>query len=176
MMKTLAFILNLVGLVLAISASLIKGEKMKKTLLLILLGNLLVAISYLISGVGINGAASGILACIQIAINYVFESKNKPIPKWLIAIYVVLFIAVNIWVGGIAIPTIFAILACLAFIASIVQKNGKSFRACVIINTVFWIIYDIFVFSVNGLITHCSILVMNIIGVLMHDLKIKKKN
>ena len=174
-METAAFILNLIGLFLSILASLIKGEKMKKTLFLILLGNLLVAIGFLLSGVGINGAASGILACVQVAINYVFESKNKPIPKWLIAIYAVLFIAVNIWVGGIAISTVFAILACMAFVASIVQKNGKSFRACAIINTVFWLIYDLIVFSVNGLITHGTILVMNIIGVLIHDLKIKKK-
>lgn len=174
-MKELAFILNLLGLAATLAASLIKGEKMKKVLVLVLIGNALVAIGYLCSGTGINGAASGLLACVQTLINFIFDAKNKPIPKWLIGIYIASFIAVNILVGGLTVATLLASLACIAFIVSILQKSGKNFRICAIVNTVIWISYDIFTGSYSALITHGTILAVNVVGFLIHDLNKKKR-
>ena len=99
-MEILSYILSLSGLASMILASLIKGEKMKKILFFVFCGNVLVATSYLVGGSGFNGAASCYIGGIQAIINYFFDSKNKPLPKWLIAIYCVAFIACNLAVGG----------------------------------------------------------------------------
>ena len=170
-MKTLAFIVNLIGLFSVIIASLLKGNKMAKTLILLWIGNFLVSMGYLLSGTGVAGAASGILACIQITVNYVFELKHRSLPKWLVAVYMISFAAVNIVLEGIAFSTALAILACFCFVLSILQKNGKNYRRCGIANTFIWSIYDIVTHSYNALITHSVLFVINIIGVFIHDLK-----
>ena len=174
-MKELAFALNLLGLAFVIVSSLIKGEKITKILILVLFGNALVAVGYLCDGRGINGAASGLLACVQIFINFLFQRKDKPIPKWLIGIYALSFIVVNLLVSGFSFPTVLAILACMSFIITILQGNGKNYRICGIINTLIWIVYDIITASYPALITHGTILVVTIAGVLIHDLKKKKE-
>ena len=173
-MRELAFILNIIGLAFCIFSSLIKGEKITKILILVLIGNMLVALGYICDGSGINGAASGILACVQIFINFLFQRKNKPIPIWLIGIYALSFIVVNLIVSGISFPTVLSILACMAFIMTILQKNGKNYRICGIINTVIWIVYDLVTASYPALITHGTILAVTVVGVLIHDLKRKK--
>ena len=173
-MKELAFILNILGLAFILVSSLIKGEKITKILILILFGNALVAIGYLCAGTGINGAASGFLACVQISINFILQKKGKPIPKWLIGIYAFSFIVINLVVSKISISAVIAILACMTFIASILQKSGKNYRLCVIANTIIWIVYDLITESFPALITHGSIFIVNIIGTLIHDIKKKK--
>ena len=174
-MKTLAVIANLIATSLAIIASLSKGNKMKHILALVMFSNLLVVVGYILSGTGINGAISGILACTQTLINYFFEAKGKPVPKALIAVYILSFIVVNLVVGGISFYTFIAILACIAFIASILQKNGKNYRICAIANTVLWVAYDLLTRTYSAIITHGTLLCVSLIGFLVHDIKKQKK-
>ncbi len=174
-MKRLAVIANLIGLALVITASLSKGSKIKTILALVLFGNLFVSAGYILSGTGINGAASGILACVQTLINYFFEAKGKPVPKTLIAIYILSFVAVNLVVGGVNFYTFLAILACIAFIASILQKNGKNYRICAIANTVLWIAYDLLTHTYSAIITHGTLLCVSLVGFFVHDIKKQQK-
>ena len=173
-MQTLAFISNLVGLGAVIIASLIKGNKITKTLLLLWIGNFLVSAGYILSGTGIAGAASGILACVQISINFLFERKNHPVPIWLIGIYMLCFAAMNLAIEGIAVSTALATLACFAFVISILQKSGKNYRICGIVNTVLWSTYDLITHSYNALLTHATLLGVNIFGFIIHDVRKKK--
>ena len=172
-MQTLAFIINILGLGLAITASLIKGKKIGTILLLVLLSNSLIAIGYLISGTGINGAASCLLACAQTFINYFFEAKSKPLPKALSGIYLMSFIVVNIAVGGMSIATVLAILACASFVASISQKNGKNYRLCAMTNCIFWLVYDLITASYSATITHGTLLAVSAAGFIIHDIRKK---
>lgn len=87
-MTTLSYIVSLLGLSFMILASLIKGERMKTILFLVFCSNLLVGTSYLLKGSGINGAAALYLGAAQTLINYFYQSKGNPIPKWLIMCYV----------------------------------------------------------------------------------------
>ena len=173
-MQTLALIANLLGLGLAITASLIKGKKIGMILVFVLFSNFMIASGYLLAGTGMNGAASCLLACVQVIINSVFESKNKPISKWLIGIYLLSFIVVNILVGSLGIATVIAILACSAFVASISQKNGKGYRICTIANCILWLTYDILTTSYSAIITHGVLLAVSVAGLLMHDIKKNK--
>ena len=173
-MQQLSLIANLLGLALVIMASLSKGSKIKTILILVILGNFSIAMGYILGGTGINGAVSCLLGCTQALINYFFESKGKPVPKFLIGIYALSFIVINILVGGLNFYTFLAILACLAFIASILQKNGRNYRLCAIANTLIWIIYDILTHSYTAIVTHGTLLVVSVVGLLVHDLKKKE--
>ncbi len=173
-MQILSYILSGLGLVSMICASLVKGEKMKQILLLVFCGNFLVATSYLLNGSGINGAASCYLGSVQAIINYFFDSKNKPLPKWLIALYALSFVAINLWVGGISFLCILAIVATLTFIMGILQKNGAKYRFWTMANLVLWCTYDFLSRAYSGLLTHVPLLIFNTVGMMIHDRKKKE--
>lgn len=173
-MQILSYMLSILGLISMISASLIKGKSMKTILILVCCANILVALGYLFGGSGINGAASCLLGGIQSVTNYFFESKNKAVPRWLIAIYAVAFISVNLAVGGFSLTVLLAIVACLSFIMSIGQKNGTKYRFWITVNTCLWCIYDIVTKSYGALASHIPLLLFTIMGIIIHDRKKKE--
>lgn len=154
-----------------ITATLLKGESMKKILFLVFCGNVLVATSYLVGGSGINGAASCYVGSIQAIINYFFDSRCKARPKWLIAMYAISFIGVNLAVGGIKPLTFLAITACMVFILSIGQKNGARYRRCTILNNFIWCVYAVLSGSYGALATHIPIIIFSVTGMIIHDRK-----
>ena len=158
-----------------ITASLIKGEKMKKTLFFVFCANALIATSYLVGGSGLNGAASCYIGAIQSIINYFFDSKNKPLPKWLIVIYCMAFIVCNLIVGGFNPLGILAIVASLTFVMCIGQSSGAKYRFWTLFNITLWGVYDILSESYSALITHIVLLVFTIVGMIVHDRKKKVK-
>lgn len=171
-MAVLSYVLSLMGLISMILASLIKGERIKSILFLVFCGNALVATSYLIDGSGINGAAACYLGALQTLINYIFDSKNKPLPKWLIVIYALAIIVLNIWVaGGISSLGVLVIVASLTFIFCIGQKNGAKYRFWTLVNMLLWCTYDILSGSYSVLITHITLLVFTVAGMIIHDRK-----
>lgn len=172
-MEILSYVLSLLGLASMIIASLIKGEKMKKILFFVFCGNVLVATSYLVGGSGFNGAASCYIGGIQAIINYFFDSKNKPLPKWLVAVYALAFVVCNLVVGGFEPIVILAIVASLTFVMCIGQTSGAKYRFWTIINIGLWCLYDILSKSYSALITHVVLLVFTIVGMIVHDKKTK---
>lgn len=175
-MQILSYVLSLLGLICIISASLIKGARMKSILFLVFGANVLIATSYLVDGSGINGAAACYLGGVQALVNYFFDSKNKPIPKWLIAVYAVSFIAVNIWVsGGITAAGTLATLACLVFVLCIGQESGRKYRFWNFVNIAIWCIYDIFTGSYSVLVSHGTQLAFAVVGIFINDRKNKVK-
>ena len=174
-MDVLAVLLNLLGVALAMTSSLWKKATMKQILLLICGANLLIATSYLFQGEGINGAVSCYLAFVMAIVNYLFQSKNKPIPKWLIGIYALSFIAVNLVSNGFNLYTLLAVTAALFFVASLLQSGGKGYRFCSIFNMAIWSTYDILVGAYAALLTHSILLIVNLAGMLLYDLKKKKE-
>lgn len=174
-METLAFILNLIGLGSIILSTFVPGGRMKAILLLCALGNLLVAISYLLSGTGINGAASCFLGAAQTVTNFFFHLKSKSVPKWLIGIYLLSFIAVNLWVGGFSGYTLLAVAACTSFILAILQENGTRYRLLSLLNAAIWSTYDILTTSYNGLITHATLFTLTLVSFILLDVIRKAK-
>ena len=135
-MEVLSFVLNALGLGCAVLATIIKGEKMKQVLALVFMANLLVGTSYLFMGDGINGVVSNYIATVQTVISYMYESKGKTVPKWIVGLYALSFVAVNVifdvMLHKLSIFTVLAIIACMTFILGILQKNGKEVQYAVI--------------------------------------------
>ena len=187
-METLAFIFSTLGLIAMLTSSLIKGKNMKKILILVFLSNAFVAISYLLGGSGFNGAASCLLGALFSIVNYFFDAKEKPIPKWLAAFYGLSFVAVNVFVSFNSIVSfgdtvsidykalilcILAILGTLAFVMCIGQKNGAKYRFWTVMNMMMWCIYDLISGNIQVLITHVIQLSFAVIGMIIHDRKNK---
>lgn len=173
-MALLSYLLSVAGLVSSIVASLVRGKNMRLILFLIFLGNVLVGTSYLCDGKGINGAAALYLGAVQSIINYFFDSKNKRLPKWLIAIYVVAIIVLNIWVAkGVTALGVLVIVASLSFIMGIIQTSGSKYRFWTFVNMILWITYDILSQTYGALTSHVSLFVFTVAGMIIHD---KKRN
>ena len=156
-----------------ICASLIKGAQIKKTLFFAFCGNFLVATSYLMDS-GINGAVSCYLGAAQSIINYFFAKAKKSVPYWLNILYALSFILVNLIVAkSFSYLVLLAIIASLIYVLCIGQKNGKAYRFWVLVNMILWCTYDVLSKSFAALITHISLLVFTIVGMLIHDFKKK---
>lgn len=169
-MLMLSYVLSLSGLVSMITASLVKGEKMKTTLALVFCGNALVGTSYLFDGSGINGAAALYLGAVQTLINYFYESKQKPIPKLLIVCHALSIVILNIVVSGkvTALGTL-VIVASLTFIFCIGQKNGAGYRFWTIVNMLLWCLYDVLAGVYSALLTHGALFVFTVVGMIIYD-------
>ena len=173
-MEVLSYILSIAGLICIIAASLVKGKNMKTILFLVFMANVLVATGYLVGGSGINGAISCYIGSAQTIINYFFECKGKPIPKWLVAIYCLAFVVVNIVIGGINLLCLLAIIASLTFVMCIGQKSGAKYRFWTIVNMLLWCSYDVASKSFGTLIgTHIPQLAFTVVGMVIHDRKKK---
>ena len=170
-MEILAFVLSTLGTVCICIPPLLKGKNMKLILLLIFSTNVLLATSYFLTG-AYNGAATCCIGAVQTIVNYFFERKNKPIPRWLIAVYAVAFTVANLLVFA-KLTDVIALLAAGAFILAICQKNGKQYRVWTLVNTLLWLVYDGVNRSYGPLTTHGILLITILFGMVMHD---RKKN
>lgn len=144
---------------------------MKLILILICLANLFVGVSYLLTH-AYTGAVTCFVGGTQTIINYFFERKNKKLPGWLITLYAITFVTVNLLVFQ-AWVDILALLASLVFILCICQKSGAKYRRCSFLNTSLWIVYDCISMSYGPLLTHGIQLSFVISGMILHD---RRKN
>lgn len=173
-MEIISYILSGISLALLIGASLIKGTRINLILLFVFTANILIAVNYFITD-GINGAATCFVGAILTIINYSFGCKNKKVPIWLGIVYSIVFIGINIFVsGGISLLVIFVIIAALAFVMSITQENGKTFRFWTIINALAWCIYDVLAKVYAPLLQHIAHFLFTVVGMVIHDFRDKK--
>lgn len=167
----MSYVLSLSALVIGTLPSLLKGKNMKLILLLLCIGNLLVTISYFIDG-GVNGAAASIMGVICTLINFILETKNKPVPKWLVAFYIAVSFVINLYVSkGIDIYMLLVTGCAVAFHISTTRKNGKDYRFWILFNLLLWCVYDFISASYSVLITHGIQFVINVFGMVWHDRK-----
>ena len=146
-------------------------KKMQTILIFNFLGNLLVGISYLLIG-GYSGAGICAVACGQVFVNYFFDVKEKKVPSWLIAIYAIAFLSVNLstffhWYDG------FSLVAAMLFVLSVAQSNAKNYRLLYAANSLVWIFYDIFAAAYGNLATHGILLLSTFLAMWMRDKKKK---
>lgn len=172
-MQTFAYILNVLGTGSMVAALLSPSKRIKLILFLSFLGNFFVATGYLAGGSGINGAISCYAGAAMSIVNFAFQSKQKPIPKWLLAVYALVFAGLNLasgfsWLG------VLAIVACMFFVLSIAQDNGAAYRICTLANVILWCSYDVLSKSYAGLIPHVVMLVFTLVGMLVQDRKAKQ--
>ena len=171
-MQLISIILSLLGLMACIIASLLKGNEIKKNLFFLFTGNILVGISYLLTGLGINGAISSFIGGAQAITSCFFSAKKKPRPVWLIVDYALLFVGINLMAIESAVG-ILAVLASLCFVGSVSAKNGRVYRMWQALNSAIWIGYDFLTCSYGPLTNHIVLLVITLVGFFINDIKLK---
>lgn len=169
-MQLISFILSTLGLAACVTASMLKGDEIKKNLFFVFTGNVLVGASYLFTSLGINGAVSSFIGGAQAITSYFFSAKKKPLPVWLIAVYALLFLGINLATLESAIG-ILAILASLCFVGCVSAKSGKVYRIWQALNNVLWIGYDLLTCSYGPLVTHSVLLGFTLLGTWLNDRK-----
>ena len=83
-MPMISYILSIIATVLGLLEPF--GKNMRIILLFNFTGNFLVGVNYFLTQ-SLSGAGICAVACVQVIINYFFDSKNKKVPKWLICVY-----------------------------------------------------------------------------------------
>lgn len=165
------YILSAFGFVSMVAASLVKGKHMKLILFLSCVGNLLLGASYHVGGSGINGAVANYAGSIMCLVTYIFDSRQKKTPLWLLCIYMLIMVAINLAVGGIHLLSILVIAAGGAFTMGIVQPNGAKYRFWILVNLSLWCFYDILSASYAVLPVHIVQLGFTVAGMLIYDRK-----
>lgn len=134
-------------------------SKKMKTVLLISLGvNLLFGLSYLLVG-SYSGCITCATACVQLIINYTYNVRCKRLPWWLIAIYCLSFVMVNLfafehWYD------VLAILASVSFALSISQTRTFVYRLLALLKYLLWVSYDLASASYGPLFSHIMLSVL----------------
>lgn len=149
------------------------SKKMQTVLVFNFLGNFLVGASYLLVS-SLSGGLICFVACVQVIINYIFATKGKKVPGWLVAIYAVAFLSVNMasfahWYD------VLSLLAALCFVLSVAQPDPKYYRLFFITNSSLWIVYDALAGAYGNLFTHVALFIATFIAIFVRDVKNKKK-
>ena len=158
---TLSFIATVLGLIEPFN------KKMSAILIFNFAGNLLVAVSYLLVG-GISGAGICFVACAQVVINYIFDLKGKKVPYWLVGVYLIAFLSVNLltfayWYD------VFSLTASVLFVLSVAQSNAKYYRILYFLNSTVWVLYDCLAGAYGNLSTHVVLFIATLISIIVRD-------
>lgn len=143
----------------AANVSSMQFKKRKQILIALLFLNLFSALNFVFLGTWSSTYIS-FFAVAEMIINYLFERKNKPVPKLLVALYIV----INILLGMLTftgpldiVPIICAIIFCI----TILLKDEQQIRFAMLINQCFWLVYDLsvgaYMFAVSNVLTIISI-------------------
>ena len=167
----IAQVFGFLGIVANVSS--MQFKRRKQILVALLFLNLFSALNFVFLGTWSSTYIS-FFAVLEMIINYLFERKKKPVPKVLVAIYIL----INILLGMLTftgpldiVPIICAIIFCI----TILLKNEQHIRLAMFINQCFWLVYDVsvgaYMFAVSNVLTMISIS----IAIYRYNRKPKKK-
>ena len=170
-MEKISYFLSLIATILGLCEPF--GKNMRTILVFNFMGNLLVGISYLLVS-GFSGAAICFVACAQVVTNYIFEVRWKKLPKLMVFISIVLFVAINmitfkVWYD------ILALMAAIIFVLSVSQSKEKYYRILYFMNSTVWVLYDFLAGAYGNLVTHIVLFVATFLAIVLHDIKGKNK-
>ncbi|MBQ7036290.1 MAG: YgjV family protein [Clostridia bacterium] len=166
-MTMVSYILSIIATVLGLLEPF--GKNMRIILLFNFTGNFLVGVNYFLTQ-SLSGAGICAVACVQVIINYFFDSKNKKVPKWLIGVYALAFLMVNLGTFSVWYD-IFALLAPMLFVLCVAQSDAKYYRIFYASNAIVWIFYDIFAKSYGNLLTHVILFLATSAAMMVRDRK-----
>ncbi|MBO5883914.1 MAG: YgjV family protein [Clostridia bacterium] len=151
-------------------------KSMKRILFLQVVINLTTSINYLLLG-GDSGAVISLLAIIQSIVMFIYSTKDRKPHIAVIIGFILCYIgssAYNIILSKDPMELLPA-LAAVCFAVSIVQKNASAFRIWGILNSIFWMIYDLYTHSYVMFCVHAGVAISTLIGIIRIDIKGKNK-
>lgn len=154
-----AQIFGVIGIIFSVLSMQMKTKKNIMIMLLCL--NLSSALNFLFLD-SMSGFWVCLFAVLETFINYLFDSKNKKVPIYVISIYVV----VNIALGLISYNSpldLLPIVCALLYCATVCVNKESTIRKLMFCNQSIWLVYDIIVkaymFSISNVLTLVSIII-----------------
>lgn len=136
-------------------------KKRKHIFIVLLLLNLFAALNLVFLN-SLGSAYITFFAIVEMIINALFERNKKPVPIFVIALYIVINIALGLlsFNGPLdIIPIVCAILYCFVILA----KREQNIRKLTLVNQCCWLVYDISIgaysLSVSNILTIISIII-----------------
>ena len=128
------------GLSIAASICSMQFKKRKTILIALLCLNLFAALNMVFLG-SLSATYITFFAIAEMIINYLFERKKKPVPVWLVVVYIL----VNIALGTLTFTNILDILpivAAIIFCFTILTKKEQNIRKLMFLNQLIWLFFD----------------------------------
>lgn len=166
----IAQIFGVIGIIFSVLSMQMKTKKNIMIMLLCL--NLASALNFLFLN-SISGSLVCFFAVFETILNYLFDSKNKKVPIYVIAFYVVVNLVLGFSTYN-SLLDLIPIVCALIYCATICTKKESIIRKEMFINQTLWLIYDIvvkaYMFSISNILTLISI----VISMIRYDYKKKK--
>lgn len=162
MLIFLSQVLHIIKIIIQMVAVQFKDKK--NILICFIIANVLSAAGYLLLG-----AYTGLVACsialIQTIIQYIYDNKNKEVPKTIIFLYIV-----TSCIGGMyTYKTLIDILPIISLVMnslSLLQKDSKHVRVYTLLKYLAWIPYDAYKLAIVSLIGRLMTISSAIIGMI----------
>lgn len=155
----IAQIFGIMGIIFSVLSMQMKTKK--NIMIMLLLLNLASALNFLFLD-SLSGSLVCFFAVIETFINYLFDSKNKKVPIYIIGIYVVINIALGLSSYH-SLLDILPIVCALLYCATICMQKESNIRKLMFANQSLWLVYDIIVkaymFSISNVLTLVSIVI-----------------
>lgn len=158
-MNIIAQILGLFGI--AANVIGIQLKKKRHILMSLILVNIIFAISFILLK-SYSGAVIALFAGIQTYIKYVYDDKNKKLPIYFIALFLIVPLIFGLTVYKSYID-ILPLICSITYTLIILQKDEKELRLLSFFNILIWTIYDFYIgfytAAVNDVLLTLSILI-----------------
>ena len=164
------YIAQLVGILTAVCAVVaVQFKSIKNILIGEIIANLLVALNYILLG-GLSGAGVCVLATAQTIWIYFLGRKEKKFPLPLNICFMIGYIIVSLLSFN-GFPSILSAIAALLYAMSVTQEESKAYRVYMLLNSLVWIVYDVYTHAYTTILTHGFLVISIIIAMVRLDRK-----
>ena len=163
----------ILGISLLVNVITMQQKEKKKILIGFIIVNVLTAITYFVLKT-YSAMIVSIVSIIQTYIKYLFDIKEIRIPSYI----KIIFIITSILTGVLTFTSIIDMLpifCLLTYTLSILQQKEKNIRLLTILNSLGWMIYDIFVVAYVGVLFSICTITSTVISILRYDFNKKEK-
>ena len=161
-----AYVIGLFTTLAAILA--MQFKSMRFVVLFQLIANVLLGVQYTLEG-AFSAAITVPFAIALSLISLAFAVKDKKIPKFVVALFLVVF-TVLVAVTFVGPQDLLALGALYFFVLSITREKSYQSRMCTALNSGFWLVYDI-ILAPSAIITHGVLLLFTVAGIIRLDRK-----
>jgi len=152
----IAQVFGVLGLVASVASMQFKKRKHIHIALLFL--NLFAALNMVFLG-SLTSANISFFAILEMVINNIFERKHRPVPKLIVALYVVTIILLGA-LSYAGLLDLIPVACALIFCATILVKNEQTIRKLMLANQSLWLVFDLtvgaYALAVSNILTIIS--------------------
>lgn len=162
------YIAQFIGLLTTVcSVVAVQFKSIRNILIGEIFANLLVALNYALLG-GLSGAGVCILATAQTIWIYFYNKKKKEFPLPINICFMLSYAAVS-FLSFNGIPSILSCIAALLYAMSVTRSESGSYRIFMLLNSIVWIVYDIYTHAYTTILTHGFLVLSILIAMIRLD-------